>query len=236
MDRERGWISGSVAGEPSISSCCRLPEEREHHSMVVSGDCAYVHGGERLFTKRGQCRLFDDTWRYNFKSGAWQQLPTSGVPMMPRYVDEGCARAVFGKGVTNSSSDCSQPDSQNCPGAFLSMHCGLCIAYAVCCSQSLFASRILDWGGPVDTALPLPPPPPWSSYFFEMRTLPLGFVLDVPHSSNINLRCSSTGVFIAGHPGRPHFFFEARILRSQNEGIVSAAILLEARRWRRRVH
>ena len=83
------WDVGGGVHRIESSPYCRLPEEREHHSMVAFGDVAYLHGGERLFRKLNQVRWLGDTWMYSFKNDQWRQLTTSGVPMRLRYVDEG---------------------------------------------------------------------------------------------------------------------------------------------------
>jgi len=57
-----------------------IPSSRYAHSFVPFQGRAYLHGGKAL----ADGALLSDTWCYDFASGHWRELQTTGIPPLPR--------------------------------------------------------------------------------------------------------------------------------------------------------
>jgi N-acetylneuraminic acid mutarotase len=54
-----------------------VPCARNYHSACAVGPCVYIFGGCGGTLPDGATRRLNDLWRYDTRSGAWQELPTS---------------------------------------------------------------------------------------------------------------------------------------------------------------
>ncbi|KAF0292163.1 Leucine-zipper-like transcriptional regulator 1 [Amphibalanus amphitrite] len=72
--------AGSRGQRPTMTAAQRSPKGLRGHSAVVHGDSMYLYGGYRDL-KGSTAEL----WRYDFETGAWQELRTGAGPTEGRH-------------------------------------------------------------------------------------------------------------------------------------------------------